>query len=754
MAVPGEVIINTRLMGWREVVAGLQAEAESLIELGAASMTAGRAMKETNERSFVLNQGVFTARRVLYAGSLAFLAMGAAALKMGWDFNSAMQTSMVALKPVLGSVRATRNELNYLFRQSAFTPFQFKDITIAFRQMLAGFKGTGLSVKETNQALFAMIDALSYAGRTSPGALNRVSVALQHMMNLGHITGQTINQLSRDGIQISQALRKELGLSQDQIHNIGRMNIDSATAMRAIVKYIETTPGFMRAAFRQATQTLQGAFTTFKDLLSQAVGNAQSGLFGGVTKFFQSVDLALKPVYSRKNQPVTLFDMAKAIDQVVSPKSHAMMNLFHDIGTALQSLGQIFHSLFQTFKESRAIWTGVAVAFGVLNIALQTFNWLLGQGLGPVLGGVVGYMIIFETASLVIIGVTRTWRALLIGVKVALIAWKIAEIGALVVQYLLIRAQIWWNAVTAEGTVVREASRLELVFWNAVVKTGTALMWLLSLATSADARAQLWANIQFAIARARVVAAAIATALYTVAMNLLTGSTIDLAITTGVLTDALSALGVAIMAVPVIGWVIALITLLVVLYFRWGAFHRLVNRIFDWIKDHWKLLALILVSPFAVLGYEVVKHFDWIKNKINSFWNWLKNIFHEVLTVKVRFSFPGSGILNKILTVEKYTNPVTAPFFIGKKLFDWSGLAGGGTALSPGYAMVGEHGPEVVHLPMGASVVPLNRSTAYNEGWGSGMSLQIEVYPQQIMLDGRVLAESIAQVKTNLEARR
>jgi hypothetical protein len=39
-------------------------------------------------------------------------------------------------------------------------------------------------------------------------------------------------------------------------------------------------------------------------------------------------------------------------------------------------------------------------------------------------------------------------------------------------------------------------------------------------------------------------------------------------------------------------------------------------------------------------------------------------------------------------------------------------LAEGGTALKPGWSMVGEEGPELRYLPKGASVVPLGHSAA------------------------------------------
>src|SRR5439155_22917979 len=109
------------------------------------------------------------------------LASGVAAVKWGFDFNSAMQQARVALDPLQSSTFNVNRELDYLFNFTKYTPFQFKDITIAFRQMYGALQPLGISANDVNDYIKAMVDALSFAGRTSPGALNRVAVALQHV---------------------------------------------------------------------------------------------------------------------------------------------------------------------------------------------------------------------------------------------------------------------------------------------------------------------------------------------------------------------------------------------------------------------------------------------------------------------------------------------------------------------------------------------------------------------------------------------
>ncbi|KKL63127.1 hypothetical protein LCGC14_2178220, partial [marine sediment metagenome] len=64
-------------------------------------------------------------------------------------------------------------------------------------------------------------------------------------------------------------------------------------------------------------------------------------------------------------------------------------------------------------------------------------------------------------------------------------------------------------------------------------------------------------------------------------------------------------------------------------------------------------------------------------------------------------------------------NPITAALtlletFTGIDIPGIRGFAHGGTATTAGPAIVGERGPEMVHLPAGAQVTPISRSTSFN----------------------------------------
>jgi hypothetical protein len=76
------------------------------------------------------------------------------------------------------------------------------------------------------------------------------------------------------------------------------------------------------------------------------------------------------------------------------------------------------------------------------------------------------------------------------------------------------------------------------------------------------------------------------------------------------------------------------------------------------------------------------------------------------------------------------------------------GFQHGGVMPYTGPAMVGERGPEVVHLPRGSTVTPLQG------GRGSlANMIEVVVVPAPVNIDGRKVAEIVAKHTTAVNAR-
>lgn len=342
----------------------------------------GRSMETAGKRGWIMNQALFTMRRLVYGTTLALGASGFMALRWGWQFNSAMQQAQVALRPVFGSTAALNKELNDLFNFTKYTPFQFKDVTSAFRMLYSSFHPLGIDVATTNATLKALTDNLAYSGKTSPGQLQRVSLALQHMANQGHLTGYAVNQLSRDGVNMSAVLRKEFGLTGDQIHKIGTLGIPTIDVLKAIIRYTETTKGPMDAARRLALGSFHGQFTTFKDNMGQIMGAVEKGWFNRLQGFLTRTNAFFNTLAGAMKGGGGITGIITAIDAKLTPSSHSVLMFWHQLRGAVHDFWAVLSTLLGDLARSQILWglvyVGLSLIHGVLWFLIPQMHIITG----------------------------------------------------------------------------------------------------------------------------------------------------------------------------------------------------------------------------------------------------------------------------------------------------------------------------------------------------------------------------------------
>ena len=148
----------------------------------------------------------------------------------------------------------------------------------------------------------------------------------------------------------------------------------------------------------------------------------------------------------------------------------------------------------------------------------------------------------------------------------------------------------------------------------------------------------------------------------------------------------------------------------------------------------WIILA---VGALALLEYKfgaVSRSVTFLWDKLRDFRNWLKE--HA----------SGFDILNLI--------PGVGPARMGWRAFrglgGLVGLAGGGSMINAGTVMVGERGPELLHLPARAAVEPLSPAKM---NWDPEGGL-IKIYPAKVEIDGREVAEVVFDHRLDRIARK
>ena len=472
-------------------------------------------------------------------------------------------------------------------------------------------------------------------------------------------------------------MHKQLHLTGDQIRNIATSGITAKQVIGALNAYVRTTPGYMKAAMRQANKTLTGSWQQLMDILSQASGNAEGGLFGGLHKVLQGVNNQLAPMMSNK-KPITIYNVVDAFDKQLSPSTHLVMNVF-----------QLLYGVFQ----------GVAfqlyAMLKVIQLILYPFGHLLGIGrMNEKMFRLLGYAL---------------------SVLVAL--WAVGRIRAMqqaiALEYLAARTMIAAVAdtiltlATGKGNIAWALRLRRLI----LTKTATEAVW------SAEKKQYVMeTRMTGLLPRLRKMYAATATAITGAAT-----ATWGWVTATYAESGALGVLRGAIFAVPVIGWVLLLITVLATLYWRWKRFHNAVNDTIGYLWSH------PLVAWFVpVIGQVIVliKLLVTVLQHLHDIANFAGRAKHTVFETALNAVVPGAGILARHAT---------------------GGYTGGG------YSLVGEHGPEIAQFPRGTRIIP--NSQIGSASLRGQIDLKVIVTPQPIYIGKQKIAEAVATVKTDFEAR-
>ena len=230
---PGDRIrITLQVIGGPRYVTTMRAGSTATKEFGAAGKYSGEMFSAATKKTFAYQQAVFTLRRIAFYTTLGILGLAAAAIKMGFSFDAAMQNARVAFSGFIPTAAGVNEELRKLYIRAARTPFQFPDLVIATRRLLP-FIG---NLNTTNNVVNAITDALAAVGNVSTRSLSAATLQIAHMNSIGRLTGQVLLNLGRDNIPMQQALQAAYHATGAQIKDMVSAGlVSAASANQALI---------------------------------------------------------------------------------------------------------------------------------------------------------------------------------------------------------------------------------------------------------------------------------------------------------------------------------------------------------------------------------------------------------------------------------------------------------------------------------------------------------------------------------------
>ena len=211
----------------------------------------------------------------VYAGTAGIGAVTAAfgyAAKAGLEFNDMMEKSTIAFTSMLGSASMAADTLGRLYYMASQSPFTFEDYVTGAQRLIA----YGVAAEDLEETLLALADATAAVGGSTE-VFGRMSFSLGQMVSQGKITAREMRELAMAGIPAWQVLAEQLHTTVGELQKISETaGISAEVGIPALLEGIEERFGGMT---KRMVDTYTGVTTTIKDMIKQAAGFAEEGMF-------------------------------------------------------------------------------------------------------------------------------------------------------------------------------------------------------------------------------------------------------------------------------------------------------------------------------------------------------------------------------------------------------------------------------------------------------------------------------------------
>lgn len=332
-------------------------------------------------------------------------------------FSETMQDAGVAFKYLMQDAGVSSGAfLNALKDIALQSPLDTTDLASASRKLMA----MGFSAQATVPALQTLTDTAAVfsngAGDMSD-MIDHIALAFGQMMASGKVSAQELRQLYNAGLPIYQLLSDGLGISMEMAKNIGHYNVDSATAVYAVLDQLQKKYG---GAAKEMTTTMTGAMEMIREGMQQLISYGWSDTFNALT-----TKVASFSQYIRALTKITQAYGVGGLFQAIFPPS--TWSTLRSLIGGLQSVGLAIKQVFQ-------------IAAQVFGGGLQIIGMIASTVL-PVIGGVANGLLMMARAALAASPALR--------IILSLIAALV--IGGIVAKAVLFLAKAIWLLTGAKA---------------------------------------------------------------------------------------------------------------------------------------------------------------------------------------------------------------------------------------------------------------------------------------------------------------
>jgi len=282
----------------------------------------------------------------------AMVGVGKAAIGVAAD----MEQARIGFATMLGSAERAGAFLKDLQQFAARTPFEFPDLLLASRRLMA----MGFAAKDVIPIMTKVGDAVAAMGGGKE-TIDRVTLALSQMQAKGKVSAQEMNQLAEAGINAWQMLADKAGVSIAEIQKRAeRGAVEGGAAVRTI---LEAMGERFAGAMQKQSETLLGRWSTVKDQMRVVLNSIGEMLMPLAKRIVEFVSSALSLFEKLSGGRLETFErLGPMIDDLRKAGSDWRREM-SDIDAELDNLGMSFTEWAESVEKAhREIQTAGTLA--------------------------------------------------------------------------------------------------------------------------------------------------------------------------------------------------------------------------------------------------------------------------------------------------------------------------------------------------------------------------------------------------------
>lgn len=289
-----------------------------------------------------------------------------------WEFSQELEYAKVAYSNLFSDTALAEEFINVLEDFAATTPFSFTESEAAAKRLLA----YGIQYKNVMYVMQGVLAASSM--QNNPQVIESVSRAIGQIYTKGRLMNEEMRQLAEAGIPAYEILAEKLGLTQEQLQNLGNQAIPASTAINALVDGMTERFGGVVDA---STRTMQGIISNIKDNATMIASGIFEPMYQGIKSVlyeFGQFLFTLREIYAATGVgglfeaifPEELHGALRQFAANIMILLQAVVRLVSALGSALKP---VLEALLRIFNAFAPILTVVINALAAL-ISIITSN--------------------------------------------------------------------------------------------------------------------------------------------------------------------------------------------------------------------------------------------------------------------------------------------------------------------------------------------------------------------------------------------